>query len=302
MSPSTASTVVVVHAHPDDEAIFTGLLLRRLADRGSRVVLVTATGGELGEPCSGGESASSLGAVRLRELERACELLGVARLVLLGQRDSGLPGDAANRHPRALLRCRPDALSATVADLAISEGAAAIVHDDAAGIYGHPDHVTAHRIGSAAAERAGVSGYEVTVDRDLLGGTDHVVTRAVASLGGTSFGAHARDIGLALRGSAREIAGKRAAMAAHASQIDAAELSGPGFDRLYGHEWLTRTRGPAVLEPLATAPQPIASAAVIPQQPGFSRPTPVRSTNSSATSPSTRPTGRPTRRFTHVHP
>ncbi len=302
MSPDSASTIVVVHAHPDDEAIFTGLLLRRLADRGHRVVLVTATGGELGEPCTGGESTASLGAVRVRELEQACELLGVARLVLLGQRDSGLPGAAANRHPRALLQCRPDALSATVAELAITEGAAAIVHDDAAGIYGHPDHVTTHRIGAAAAALAGISGYEVTVDRDLLVGTDHVITRAVASLGGTSFGAHAGEIGLALHGTARETSGKRAAMAAHASQIDAAELSGPGFARLYGHEWLTRTRGPAVLESLVAAPHPVATPSVIPQQSASTRPSPVRSTNSSSTSPPTRPTGRPTRRFTHVHP
>ena len=43
-------TVVVVHAHPDDEAIFTGATIRRLADHGARVVLVTATHGELGRP------------------------------------------------------------------------------------------------------------------------------------------------------------------------------------------------------------------------------------------------------------
>ena len=39
----TGRTVVVVHAHPDDEAIFTGATIRRLADHGARVVLVTAT-------------------------------------------------------------------------------------------------------------------------------------------------------------------------------------------------------------------------------------------------------------------
>ena len=43
-------TVIFLHAHPDDEAIFTAVTMRRLADRGARVILVTATGGELGEP------------------------------------------------------------------------------------------------------------------------------------------------------------------------------------------------------------------------------------------------------------
>jgi len=41
--------VVFVHAHPDDEAIFTGGSLVRLAAAGVDTVLVVATGGELGE-------------------------------------------------------------------------------------------------------------------------------------------------------------------------------------------------------------------------------------------------------------
>jgi N-acetyl-1-D-myo-inositol-2-amino-2-deoxy-alpha-D-glucopyranoside deacetylase len=41
-------TVLALHAHPDDEAIFTGLTLRRLADAGARTVLVVATDGDLG--------------------------------------------------------------------------------------------------------------------------------------------------------------------------------------------------------------------------------------------------------------
>src|SRR5687768_17000399 len=40
--------VVFVHAHPDDEAIFTGGTMAQLAADGHRVVLVVCTGGELG--------------------------------------------------------------------------------------------------------------------------------------------------------------------------------------------------------------------------------------------------------------
>jgi len=42
----TGRTVAFLHAHPDDESIFTGATMHRLARRGARVVLVTATAGE----------------------------------------------------------------------------------------------------------------------------------------------------------------------------------------------------------------------------------------------------------------
>src|SRR6059058_688275 len=96
---SAVSTVLFFHAHPDDEAIFTALTMRRLADDGHRVVLVTATGGELGVP-----------------------------LFPLGRRDSGMPGHPANRHRRALARARVHPVAAWLAELADAEGATAIVH------------------------------------------------------------------------------------------------------------------------------------------------------------------------------
>ena len=68
--PLSGRSIVFVHAHPDDEAIFTGVTMSRLAAFGARVVLVTATAGE-----EGGTAAR-----RLAELEAACASLGVARL------------------------------------------------------------------------------------------------------------------------------------------------------------------------------------------------------------------------------
>ena len=43
------ATAVFFHAHPDDEAIQTGGTMARMAADGHRVVLITATRGELGE-------------------------------------------------------------------------------------------------------------------------------------------------------------------------------------------------------------------------------------------------------------
>ena len=49
MEAEPARTVVFFHAHPDDEAIFTGGTMALLAAAGWRVVLVLATAGERGE-------------------------------------------------------------------------------------------------------------------------------------------------------------------------------------------------------------------------------------------------------------
>ena len=47
------STLVCFHAHPDDEALATGGLMAKASAAGHRVVLVTATRGEHGEPQPG---------------------------------------------------------------------------------------------------------------------------------------------------------------------------------------------------------------------------------------------------------
>ena len=41
--------LLLVHAHPDDESIYTGATMARYAAQGAQVTLVTCTLGELGE-------------------------------------------------------------------------------------------------------------------------------------------------------------------------------------------------------------------------------------------------------------
>jgi N-acetyl-1-D-myo-inositol-2-amino-2-deoxy-alpha-D-glucopyranoside deacetylase len=248
------STVLFFHAHPDDEAIFTALTMRRLADAGHRVVLVTATSGELGVPLFPLPLGHSVGRRRVAELEAACDALGVSRLVLFGRRDSGMPGDPANRHRRALARAQVSSLSRRLADLAVGEDAAAIVHYDANGIYGHPDHVAVHQIGAAAASLAGVTSYEATVDREYIHFVEqHLVEGSSRRTGRPSIGAASVEITTAVRGSDSELAAKRAAMAAHSSQIPPDTMYAPSFDDVYGLEWFIR-RGPAgVVETLGNA-------------------------------------------------
>jgi LmbE family N-acetylglucosaminyl deacetylase len=244
-APLSGRSFLFLHAHPDDEAIFTGITMRRLSALGARVVLVTATAGEEGGPAG----------VRVAELEAACTALGVARLELLGRRDSGMAGTPANHHPWALARADIASLVGQLAALCAAESVEALVHYDADGIYGHPDHVSVHHIGSAAASLAGITGYEATVDREYLHFTGrHLVEGPAPRRDGRHVaGQVSAEITTAIFGTAEELAAKRLAMAAHASQIDAAHLLDPAFDEVYRLEWYVRRGGSGVLEELGNA-------------------------------------------------
>ena len=82
-------TLLLVHAHPDDEAISTGGAMLKARADGHRVVLVTATRGEVGEIYNMDEAATRprLGEVRAAELEHAARILGVNRAEFLDYRD-----------------------------------------------------------------------------------------------------------------------------------------------------------------------------------------------------------------------
>jgi LmbE family N-acetylglucosaminyl deacetylase len=238
---------VLLHAHPDDEAIFTAATMHRLAAAGARVVLVTATAGELGPVLRPLRPGETLAARRRAELERACELLGVARLVLLGHRDSGMAGWDANGHPDALATAPVDAVARRLADLCAAESAEALVHYDPGGIYGHPDHVAVHRVGAAAAALAGVTAYEATVDRSRpRSRRAHLVDRAAA---GTPVGWAAPDT--VIEAGPAELRAKRAAMAAHGSQVPREAVRLSGFHAAYGREWFRRGPGSGLLDEVA---------------------------------------------------
>ena len=163
----------MLHAHPDDEAIFTGGTLRLLADRGVRTVVAFATDGALGLAPEG-STADELGSFRRSEAEAAARHLGVDRVVWLGYADSGMrppappmPGTEPTRP--ALVHVPLADVAAAVRRLLVEERASCLVGYDAHGIYGHPDHVVVHRAGSLATEGTDVATrYEATVDREHL--------------------------------------------------------------------------------------------------------------------------------------
>jgi mycothiol conjugate amidase Mca len=149
-------TLMAVHAHPDDEAISTGGVLARYADEGLRTVLVTCTGGEVGEISDSMlATPETLAEVRQKELERACEILRVGQLHLLGYRDSGMMGTSDNAHPSSFCQASLEEATARLVTLVRRERPQVLVTYDERGFYGHPDHIRAHQITMAAFEAAG---------------------------------------------------------------------------------------------------------------------------------------------------
>ncbi|HWA67944.1 MAG TPA: PIG-L family deacetylase [Mycobacteriales bacterium] len=157
-------TLMAVHAHPDDEATGTGGVLAKAAAEGIRTVLVTCTDGRCGDgpggvkPGEPGHDPDAVAALRIPELEKSCEILGISDLELLGYHDSGMMGwEQFNNAPESFW-------STPVADGAAKLGALiekyqpdVIVTYDENGFYGHPDHIQAHRITMAAHAATGSS-------------------------------------------------------------------------------------------------------------------------------------------------
>src|SRR4051794_4876887 len=111
MTLTAPPRLLLVHAHPDDESLWTGGTIARYAAAGVVVTLVTCTLGEEGEIIPGflrqlgSAEADQLGGYRMGELRAACAALGVSDHRYLGGagrwRDSGMIGTATNEHPRA---------------------------------------------------------------------------------------------------------------------------------------------------------------------------------------------------------
>ncbi|XRQ16106.1 PIG-L family deacetylase [Actinomadura welshii] len=155
-------TLMAVHAHPDDEVLGTGGLLARSAAEGIRTVLVTCTNGEQGDgpggakPGEPGHDASEVAGLRLAELRESAGLLDIAHVELLGYRDSGMDGWSTNDDSEAFANIPLDESAGRLAALMERYRPQVVVTYDENGGYGHPDHIQAHRIAMAAAERTGV--------------------------------------------------------------------------------------------------------------------------------------------------
>ena len=153
--------LLLVHAHPDDEASMTGATMASSAQQGVTVVLVTCTRGELGEivaPDLAGlrdADPDGLAVHREAELAEALAVLGTARHHWLGGRgrwrDSGIP---ANEDPAAFAHADSDEAVRAMVEILRAERPQVVVTYDANGGYGHPDHIQANRVTMAALDPA----------------------------------------------------------------------------------------------------------------------------------------------------
>ena len=256
---TTENRLLLVHAHPDDETIGTGATMARYAADDAQVTLITCTLGELGEVLVpeweglAADKADQLGGFRIGELAAAMRALGVTDHRFLGGagrwRDSGMMGTAGNDDPRAFWACASDELRFAEA----VDHAAAVIREvrpqvlityDERGGYGHPDHIMAHRVAMAAADRAahpGPGGPPWTIEKIYWSAIPKSVLQrgieALRAAGDETFfdGAESADdlpmgnpdheITTVIDGSAYA-RHKDAAMRAHATQI---AVDGPFF-------------------------------------------------------------------------
>nr|WP_206038125.1 N-acetyl-1-D-myo-inositol-2-amino-2-deoxy-alpha-D-glucopyranoside deacetylase [Rhodococcus sp. HNM0569] len=239
--------MLLVHAHPDDETLTTGGTIARYVAEGAEVTVLTCTLGEEGEVIGErwsqlvADEANQLGGYRIAELTAALAALGVGAPRFLGGagrfRDSGMAGTPSARHPRAFVAADRDRVIDAVADVIGELRPHVVVTYAADGGYGHPDHVRAHEVTRAAVDVAAERGWDVpkmywTVAEasavedgvcrigripehwrlpepgELPSLADHLVTAQV----------DVRD----------HLVAKRAAFAAHATQIELSDV-GPEF-------------------------------------------------------------------------
>ncbi len=164
------STVVFVHAHPDDESSQTSGSMARAAKEGHRVVLVVATNGDHGDAPDDLVEGETVVDRRRAEAEAAAAVIGTHRIVWLGYADSGMTGWAQNGHESSFYAADTEVAAEKVAAILREEDADVVVGYDWHGGYGHPDHIKVHTVTQRALElvarRPRV--LEVTMNRDRM--------------------------------------------------------------------------------------------------------------------------------------
>ena len=147
------TTLVALHAHPDDESSKGAATVARYHDAGVRTVLVCATGGEAGDVLNPNldvaATAGRLPELRRAELEEAARIIGYDEVILLGYRDSGMPGTDHNAHADAFVNVAFDEVLEQVVAIVRRERPAVVLGYDDHEHYPHPDHLRVHELSKA---------------------------------------------------------------------------------------------------------------------------------------------------------
>ena len=160
---SSKKSLLLVHAHPDDETINNGATMAMYAAAGYNVTLVTCTRGEEGEILVpelahlAADKEDGLAPIREVELTNAMAALGVSDHRFLGApahryRDSGMMGTPPNDRPDVFWQANLDSAAEELVKIILEVKPQVLVTYDDFGGYGHPDHIQAHRVAMRAAE------------------------------------------------------------------------------------------------------------------------------------------------------
>lgn len=135
------SHIAVIASHPDDETMFAGGTLAKLASEGHELSFVLVTrgeGGEVGDPPVGPKAR--LGEVREEEMRCAAAVYGARRLIFLGFID---PAIEIGEPPRRI-DAPPEVFSAAIARVLDELRPDIVMTHGSNGEYGHPQHVYTH--------------------------------------------------------------------------------------------------------------------------------------------------------------
>jgi N-acetyl-1-D-myo-inositol-2-amino-2-deoxy-alpha-D-glucopyranoside deacetylase len=237
--------LMVVGAHPDDEALLAGGLLADAAIEGQPGIVVSLTRGDAG-PVAEPEllAGRSLGDVRVAELHEAARALG-AGYVRCWRRGDGMlrwiaQPEVARQLARLIAQLNPEAIVTFGPD----------------GLYGHPDHIATGQIaGRAVTEYATITGRQPAV---FHGAWPLARTQAIAAAAaedrGDWWGLEPDAIGLTdtemsgaveLRVSAAAARARMRALRAHRTQLGPthplAQVSDDHARALLGSDWLRLT-------------------------------------------------------------
>ena len=258
--------LLLVHAHPDDETINNGATMAMYAALGADVTLITCTRGEEGEVLVEEHSHKAaahddlLGEHRVIELADAMKALGVRDHRFLGAghkqyRDSGMMDTEPNNREDSFWRADFEEATRYLVDVIDEVKPHVLITYDEFGGYGHPDHIQAHRVAMAAAEKSSWDIHKiywnVTPRSVIQEGIDKM-----KELGSDFFGAESADdlpfckddsfVSTLIDGN-EYVEAKMAAMKAHATQIS---VDGPFFAlsnnlglQVWAHEYYTLVKG-----------------------------------------------------------
>lgn len=258
--------LLLVHAHPDDETINNGATMAMYAALGANVTLITCTRGEEGEVLVEEHSHKAaahddlLGEHRVIELADAMKALGVRDHRFLGApdkqyRDSGMMDTEPNNRDDSFWKSDFEEATRHLVDVIDEIKPHVLITYDEFGGYGHPDHIQAHRVAMAAAEKSQWDipkiYWNVTPRSVIQEGIDKM-----KEIGSDFFGADSAEdlpfckddsfVSTLIDGN-KYVEAKMEAMRAHATQI---AVDGPFFAlsnnlglQVWGDEYYTLVKG-----------------------------------------------------------